>query len=118
MDGSLVGAGAGIAGSAGLVFYAMHGRSSKLFAPSVHRGDHSRPALALTFDDGPSESTPALLEILAGHGLRATFFMCGKNARRLPRIAREVRAQGHEIGNHTDTHPHLHFKSPAFIYRE
>jgi peptidoglycan-N-acetylglucosamine deacetylase len=102
----------------GFLGYAVRGRSSAFFAPSMYRGDRSRPALALTFDDGPSESTPALLEILAGHGVRATFFMCGKNVRRLPGIARQVRAQGHEIGNHTETHPHLHFKSPEFIYQE
>jgi peptidoglycan/xylan/chitin deacetylase (PgdA/CDA1 family) len=74
--------------------------------------------VALTFDDGPSESTPALLEILAAHGVRATFFMCGSNVRRLPAVACQVRDAGHEIGNHTDTHPHLDFKSPEFIYRE
>jgi peptidoglycan/xylan/chitin deacetylase (PgdA/CDA1 family) len=112
----LTAAAAGAGG--GLLGYAVRGRSSAFFAPSMYRGDRSRPALALTFDDGPSESTPALLEVLAGHGVRATFFMCGKNVRRLPRIAREVRAGGHEIGNHTDTHPHLNFKSPEFIYRE
>src|SRR5262249_26159731 len=92
--------------------------SSTVFAPSVYHGDRSRPAIALTFDDGPSESTPALLEILAEHNVRATFFMCGKNARRVPAIARRVLAAGHEIGNHTDSHPRLDFKSPEFIYRE
>jgi peptidoglycan/xylan/chitin deacetylase (PgdA/CDA1 family) len=102
----------------GFLGYAARGRSSAFFAPSMYHGDRSRPALALTFDDGPSESTPALLEILAGHDVRATFFMCGENVRRLPCIAREVSARGHEIGNHTDTHPRLHFKSPEFIYRE
>lgn len=102
----------------GFLGYAVRGRSSSFFAPSMYHGDRSRPALALTFDDGPSESTPALLEILAEHDVRATFFMCGKNVRRLPGIAREVRAQGHEIGNHTETHPRLNFKSPEFIYRE
>jgi peptidoglycan/xylan/chitin deacetylase (PgdA/CDA1 family) len=110
---------AGAAGACGgFLGYAVRGRSSAFFAPSRYRGDRSRPALALTFDDGPSESTPALLDILAGHDVRATFFMCGKNVRRLPRIACEVRARGHEIGNHTYTHPRLHFKSPEFIYRE
>lgn len=102
----------------GFLGYAVRGRSSAFFAPSSYRGDRSRPVLALTFDDGPSESTPALLEILAAHDIRATFFMCGKNVRRLPGLAREVHARGHEIGNHTDSHPYLHFKSAQFIYRE
>ena len=112
-------AAAGLAAAAGgFGAYAVRGQSSRVFAPSVYQGDRSRPALALTFDDGPSLSTPALLEILSEHGIRATFFMCGRNVRRLPQIAREVRSAGHEIGNHTDTHPRLYFKSPEFIYRE
>ncbi len=98
--------------------YAVRGRSSAWFGTSVYHGDRSRPSLALTFDDGPSESTPALLEILEDQQVRATFFMCGRNVRRFPQVAREVRHRGHEIGNHTDTHPHLNFKPPEFIYRE
>ncbi len=98
--------------------YAVRGRSSAWFGPSVYHGDRSRPSLALTFDDGPSESTPALLEILEDQQVRATFFMCGRNVRRFPQVAREVRHRGHEIGNHTDTHPPLNFKPPEFIYRE
>lgn len=109
---------AGALAAAGLASYAVRGRSSNVFAPSIYHGDRSRAALALTFDDGPSESTPALLDILAGHGVQATFFMCGRNVRRLPNVARQVAAAGHEIGNHTDTHPLLHFKSPEFVFRE
>jgi peptidoglycan/xylan/chitin deacetylase (PgdA/CDA1 family) len=107
-----------ILGAAGGMGYAVRGRSSQVFAPSVYRGVRSRRAVALTFDDGPSESTPALLEILAGERVRATFFMCGKNVRRWPAIARQVAAEGHEIGNHTDSHPRLDFHAPEFIYRE
>ena len=122
MDGVQLGewvtAAAVIAGGAGFPAYAVRGRSSAIFAPSRYRGDTSRAVLALTFDDGPSESTPALLEVLAKHGVRATFFMCGKNVRRLPEVARQVHAQGHEIGNHTDSHPRFDFKSPDYIYRE
>jgi peptidoglycan-N-acetylglucosamine deacetylase len=115
----LIGAGTvAAAGVSGLAGYAVRGRSSSFFGPSVYHGDRSRAALALTFDDGPSESTPALLEILAAHRVRATFFMCGRHVRRFPAVAREVLKGGHEIGNHTDTHPHLTFKPPEFIYRE
>jgi peptidoglycan/xylan/chitin deacetylase (PgdA/CDA1 family) len=74
--------------------------------------------MALTFDDGPSESTPELLRILDTLRLRATFFMCGANVRRLPRIAEEVASAGHEIGNHSYTHARFDFKSPDFIYNE
>ena len=74
--------------------------------------------MALTFDDGPSESTPEVLKLLKGYRVRATFFMCGANVRRLPEIAREVLRSGHEIGNHTDTHARFDFKSPEFIHCE
>src|SRR5262249_4869219 len=98
--------------------YAVRGRSASILGPSKYRGDRSRTTLALTFDDGPSESTPMLLDILAAHRVRATFFMCGENVRRLPEIAREVSAAGHEIGNHSDKHPRFDFKSADFIYRD
>ena len=111
-DGTLIGSAAGILAAAGAMGYAVRGRSSRIFAPSLHHGDRSKPALALTFDDGPSESTSALLDILAQHSVRATFFMCGQNVRRLPQIARQVAAAGHEIGNHTDSHPRLSFIPP------
>jgi len=111
-------AGTSVAAAAGAMAWAVRGRSSAVFAPSVYHGDRSRPSIALTFDDGPSESTPALLEILAEHRVPATFFMCGKNVRRCPSIARAVAAAGHEIGNHTDSHPRLDFHSPEFMYRE
>jgi peptidoglycan/xylan/chitin deacetylase (PgdA/CDA1 family) len=109
---------AAICASAGVLTYAVRAPSSSMLAPSVYKGVDSRPAIALTFDDGPSESTPRLLEILARHRVPATFFQCGASVRRLPQLALEVAAAGHEIGNHTDTHPPLYLKSPAFIYRE
>jgi peptidoglycan/xylan/chitin deacetylase (PgdA/CDA1 family) len=111
---TLISAGA----TAALAVYAVRGKSSSLLGPSVWHGNRKRPAIALTFDDGPSESTPALLDLLARHNARATFFMCGQNVRRLREIAQKVSAAGHEIGNHTDSHPALYFKSPEFIYRE
>lgn len=104
--------------SAGVLAYAVRVPSCALLAPSVHRGAAGRPAIALTFDDGPSEATPELLEILARQRAPATFFQIGANVRRLPAVAREVAAAGHEIGNHSDTHPLLALKSPGFIDRE
>jgi peptidoglycan/xylan/chitin deacetylase (PgdA/CDA1 family) len=76
-----------------------------VFGPSVYRGPRQRRAIALTFDDGPSEDTPRILEVLARHGVPATFFQCGANVERLPQVARAVREAGHEIGNHSHTHP-------------
>jgi len=84
----------------------------------VYRGPASRRAIAFTFDDGPSESTPAVLEALAAHSVPATFFQCGANVERLPEIAREVARRGHEVGNHSHTHPKFYFRKPGFIRDE
>ena len=63
---------------------------------------------ALTFDDGPHvEGTPAVLEILAGAGVQATFFLVGEQVRRNPALAREILAAGHGIGLHCDRHRNL-----------
>jgi peptidoglycan/xylan/chitin deacetylase (PgdA/CDA1 family) len=103
---------------AALTAYGVRGKSSSLFGPSVWRGPSGRRAIALTFDDGPSESTPELLEILERHRAHATFFQCGMNIRRLPAVAREVAAAGHEIGNHSDTHSPFYLRPAAFIEGE
>lgn len=104
--------------AAGFTGYGVLSPKSTLLAPSIWRGPKDRPSIAFTFDDGPSESTPDILAILQQHKIVATFFQCGVNVRRLPQVAREVSAAGHELGNHTDTHPRLCFKSPDFIHRE
>ncbi len=66
------------------------------------------PAVALTFDDGPDPiATPWLLEVLAAHGAKATFFMVGKAAARQPELVARVAAAGHAIGNHSWDHPSL-----------
>ena len=107
-----------IGAAGGLMAYAVRGRSSSLFGPSVYRGPKDRAVIALTFDDGPSESTPELLETFREHRARATFFQCGENVRRLPEIACSVAAGGHEIGNHSQSHAPFCFRSPRFIHDE
>ena len=70
-------------------------------------GDH--PGLiALTFDDGPDpEWTPAILDILKQENVLGTFFVIGKNGQAHPDLLRRIVAEGHELGNHTFTHPNL-----------
>lgn len=104
------------AGATPVLAYATRGRSAQLFAPSIWKGPSTRKAIALTFDDGPSESTIDLLRLLERYGVFATFFQCGHHVRRLPRAAVRVAAEGHEVGNHTDSHPSFVFRSPSFIY--
>jgi len=106
------------AAASAFMAWAVRGRASTVFGPSRWRGPHDRAAVALTFDDGPSESTPRILEVLARHGVPATFFQCGANVERLPEVARAVAGAGHAIGNHSHTHPYLFTRTPAAIEQD
>lgn len=86
-----------------------------MFGPSYWRGRPGRKAIGLTFDDGPSPSTPQFLDLLAKYDVRATFFQVGSNVERHPGIARAVLAAGHEIGNHSHTHSNFALQSAAHI---
>lgn len=68
-----------------------------------------RPGLlALTFDDGPDPKwTPAILDILKQENVPATFFIIGKNGQANPELVRRIVNEGHEVGNHSYTHPNL-----------
>ncbi len=79
----------------------------------------SSKQLALTYDDGPNDPhTFRLLDVLANHNVRATFFLIGRYVRQRPDIVREIRQAGHVIGNHTFTHPLLIFQPESEIKRE
>ena len=68
----------------------------------------ARREVALTFDDGPDpQVTPQLLDQLDAAGARASFFCVGEQLRRHPELARDIVRRGHQIENHTDTHPHM-----------
>lgn len=110
--------GGSVCAAAALMTYGVRSRSSNMFAASVWRGAADRRAIALTFDDGPSESTSRLLEVLAREGVQATFFQCGANITRLPEVARRVAEAGHEIGNHSHSHPRFYLRSAAFMEAE
>ncbi|HEX4026177.1 MAG TPA: glycosyltransferase [Rhizomicrobium sp.] len=75
--------------------------------------------LAITFDDGPDpEWTPAILDILKQKKVAATFFMIGSNMEAHPGLVQRVLAEGHEVGNHTYTHPNLADTPPAAVRLE
>jgi peptidoglycan/xylan/chitin deacetylase (PgdA/CDA1 family) len=74
--------------------------------PVHNRPDAPGKLVCLTFDDGPSESTPAVLEVLREHAVRATFFVLGEAIEGREEVLAQTLADGHEVGNHTYSHPH------------
>jgi peptidoglycan/xylan/chitin deacetylase (PgdA/CDA1 family) len=77
------------------------------------------PYIALTFDDGPNPTlTPKLLDLLAAHRMKATFFVVGQNAADHPDILRRAVREGHEIANHSWSHPNLGKMSDEAVRRE
>jgi peptidoglycan/xylan/chitin deacetylase (PgdA/CDA1 family) len=79
----------------------------RLIQPVVYRReDLRRRALALTFDDGPSRWTPAVLDLLGRHDARATFFVLGRFTEERPELVERMTRDGHEVGNHTYDHVH------------
>jgi len=88
--------------------------SGQWFGQTFAGGIRGSKQIALTYDDGPNDPhTLKLLDVLAKHSVRATFFMIGRYVRQRPDIARAVAQAGHVIGNHTFAHPLLIFKSKA-----
>jgi peptidoglycan/xylan/chitin deacetylase (PgdA/CDA1 family) len=79
---------------------------SKAKSVTYHSVNVDGPYLAMTFDDGPHPSnTPRLLDMLAERNIKATFYVVGTNAKLYPHLIQRMVAEGHEIGNHTVTHP-------------
>lgn len=77
------------------------------------------PYIALTFDDGPHATlTPKLLDLLAAHHMKATFFVVGQNAADHPDILRRAIREGHEIANHSWSHPNFGKMSDEAVRRE
>jgi peptidoglycan/xylan/chitin deacetylase (PgdA/CDA1 family) len=77
------------------------------------------PYIALTFDDGPNATlTPKLLDLLAARHLKATFFVVGQNAAEFPDILKRAVREGHEIANHSWSHPNLAKMSDEAVRRE
>ena len=76
-----------------------------LFPKAIWRMDPTEKAVYLTFDDGPiPEATSFILDTLREHGIKATFFMVGDNVRKYPELYERIKAEGHQVGNHTHNH--------------
>ena len=103
--------------AAGCTYAALSAQSQLFGKVLIAGGDPDE--IALTYDDGPNDIvTERLLDVLAHHNVRATFFLIGNYVRQRPQIVRAVSSAGHLIGNHTMTHPWLAWQSPARIRRE
>ena len=77
----------------------------RLLCPAEYRIKSAGHAVYLTFDDGPcAETTPTILAILRQHNIKATFFCVGDNIVRHPDLFAQIKAEGHQVGNHTMHH--------------
>lgn len=107
-----------VAAAAAYAGYGAMGPSSQLYGRSF-LGVPGTKLLALTYDDGPNDPhTLRLLDVLARHQVKATFFLIGRYVAQRPDIVRRIKDGGHAIGNHTYTHPLLIFASSAQLRRE
>lgn len=117
-SGSIAAAAAVLGLVGGGLAYASIWPTSQLFGETLIAGDDP-DELALTFDDGPNDAaTPHLLDVLAKHKVRATFFIMGSFARQRPEIVRRAAAEGHLIGNHTMDHPRLALEPQRKVRQE
>lgn len=93
---------------------------STMYGPVLSRLPVADRRVWLTIDDGPSDDTAALLDLLDAHGAKATFFLVGERAAARPGLARAIVERGHGIGNHSQTHPQARFWAlgPARMRRE
>lgn len=106
----------------GVLAYGLGSPSATLLGPALVR-DRFLPGgpreIALTFDDGPSVPyTGQILDVLKANHIHATFFLCGRAAERYPDLVRRIKAEGHEIGNHTYSHPWLYLMDKEKIADE
>lgn len=88
-----------------LILYPTLSPNVQWLGPVITRFDATDRELWLTIDDGPTDDTSALLDLLAAHAVPATFFVKGELAESKPAIVREIVGRGHTVGNHSHTHP-------------
>lgn len=93
--------------------------SSNFYTYVFCQGKTTKKQIAITFDDGPTTFTNAILQTLSSYKVPATFFMIGKNIQGNEELVKQVISQGHTIGNHTFSHSFfIDFKNSAGFKRE
>lgn len=93
-------------------------RDFQFFGGLVTSADTSEKVVALTFDDGPTDQTDEILTILKEEEVKATFFVTGREVEENLKEAKEIVAEGHELGNHSYSHERMVLKTPSFIRNE
>jgi peptidoglycan-N-acetylglucosamine deacetylase len=109
---------ASLLAGAAAIYHAGYSVRSQWFGPTDWRGRTDLQAVALTFDDGPGPDTQSILDVLAEHKVCATFFMIGCHVESFPQTARRIVADGHEIGNHSYSHPIYLYRSARETRRQ
>lgn len=99
-------------------YYLTYAVRSQILGRTFWHGDRNSNSVAITFDDGPSADTLDILNILRRENLKATFFLVGKRVEQYPEIARRIVEDGHEVGNHSYSHPIYLFCSNDRTFRE
>ncbi|WP_144701996.1 polysaccharide deacetylase family protein [Fictibacillus phosphorivorans] len=93
-------------------------RNFQFFGGLVTSADTAEKVVALTFDDGPTDNTDEILSILKEEGVKATFFVTGREIEENLKEAKEIVAEGHELGNHSYSHERMVLKTPSYIRNE
>lgn len=94
-------------------------RNFQVTGELISRVNTDERLIALTFDDGPTQKhTDSVLAILDEHNVKATFFVTGREVETFPDETIKIMAAGHELGNHSWSHPRMVLKSPAFVAEE
>jgi len=102
-----------------LIAYGSFNVKANFFMDLYNQGSGATKLLALTFDDGPSETTLLVLDILKKHGVKATFFVIGNRVEAYPELVKRMVDEGHVIGNHTFNHTKFtSFYSPQKLEQE
>lgn len=101
------------------LYYAAYAVRSQVLGKTFWCGSGTQKnSVALTFDDGPSPDTLEILDALRRENIKATFFLIGERVGKYPEIARRIADEGHEIGNHSFSHPIFLFCAPGRTRRE
>jgi peptidoglycan/xylan/chitin deacetylase (PgdA/CDA1 family) len=108
-----------VVGAAAGLFALSNARTFQAFGGLTSRVETSEKVVALTFDDGPDPAgAQRILDVLAEHGVPATFYLIGSDLEKHRELGRAIAAAGHEIGNHTYSHERMVLVTPGWVAGE